>query len=295
MKFSGSIRNLLMMAGFAALLAACTASEIYTPPNMRAETAKHLAMPSFMINRPIPANGYVITAYERVRRKGDPVTLYIEGDGDTLFGHDPSSFDEPAPNDPVALHIATRDLGPNVIWLARPCQYTQTLKDGKPSHDCPSKIWGSARYGVEAVTAMNTAIDDIKTRYNVPGFDLVGYAGGGAMALLIASGRNDILTIRTVGGILDTDLYAYMHKAAPLTDSANPTAIATKLANIPQNHFTGLGDFDAPAALYDSYRRAAGPSTCIRNTIIGKTEHEKGWVDKWPMLLKQPVDCKKFD
>ena len=254
---------------------------------MRMETAKRLAMPSFMIHREIPADPFMLTAFERVRQPGAPVTVYIEGDGLAWVSRQTPSRD-PTPVNPVALHLATRDLGPNVIWLARPCQHSGLTVEGP----CPVEYWTSRRFSPLVIQTMGKALDDIKARYRVTGFDLVGYSGGGAVAALLAAGREDVLSLRTVAGNLDTDLFSDTHQVSRLTGSENPAARAGETAGIPQHHFVGEWDTIVPAALSASYTRAMGPSPCLRTSMIKEADHEEGWVNGWPEMLKAPLDCR---
>ncbi len=57
------------------------------------------------------------------------------------------------------------------------------------------------------VNSIHKTLDQIKTRYNASGFNLIGYSGGGAIAALVAADRNDILSLRTVAGNLDIDVH----------------------------------------------------------------------------------------
>jgi hypothetical protein len=67
--------------------------------------------------------------------------------------------------------------------------------------------------------------------------------------------------------------------------------IAPSLANTPQHHFVGIGDEIAPASVYHSFRQAMGESECVHYTVVQDADHQRGWVEKWPELLKSPIDC----
>jgi pimeloyl-ACP methyl ester carboxylesterase len=282
-------RNFCLAAvgGTALGLAACTMGQDIG--FMRVETAKRLATPSFMFDRVIPAAPFALTVYERVREPGSDATLYIEGDGQSWLSRRRPSMD-PTPTNPVALHLATRDNGPNVIYLARPCQYSKMLVADTP---CDTEWWTSKRLSTEVLNAMNAALDDIKAHNDIRKFNLVGYSGGAGIAVLLASERNDIASIRTVAGNLDHGLFTGMHKISPMDGSLDPITVAAKVADIPQHHFIGEWDDVVPVGIYDSFRAAAGPSTCMRSSMVAETTHEKGWVNKWPEMLQKPVDCRE--
>lgn len=283
-----SLSKFSTFCALAALSLALPGCMMQSQGDMRLETAKRLAMPSFMHNRVIPAASFNLTVYERVRQPGGEATVYIEGDGQAWLSRRSPSGD-PTPVNPVALHLATRDDGPNVIYLARPCQYTK-MAGGTA---CDNGYWMSKRLSPEVLDSMNAALEDMKKRYNIRKFNLVGFSGGGGIAVLLAGERDDVASIRTVAGNLDHDAFTTLHNISPMSGSINPKSAAAKVAGIPQHHFIGEWDEVVPPAIYDSFRAAAGSSTCMRSSMVGEATHEKGWVNKWPVLLKEPVDCRK--
>lgn len=256
---------------------------------LRLETAKRLATPMFMLHRNIPAGEFIFTAYERVHQKGKPATIYIEGDGVAWVSKRRPSLD-PTPKNPIALHLSTRDASPNVIYLARPCQYSQMAAGDTP---CDSKVWTGDRFAPEVIASINAAVDNIKRKYDIPAFNLVGFSGGGAVAALLAAERDDVLSLRTVAGNLDHVALNRMHGVSAMPRSLNPADIAAQIAHIPQHHFIGEWDEVVTPAIYDSFRAAAGPSTCMRSSMVKEVDHETGWVNIWPTLLEAPLDCEK--
>ena len=63
-----------------------------------------------------------IKSYYRFSRKGHPLTIYIEGDGQAWLTRTQPSLN-PTPRNPLALRLAALDKSENVVYLARPCQY----------------------------------------------------------------------------------------------------------------------------------------------------------------------------
>lgn len=271
------------------LLAGCDANTEGFRTGWRDDVASRLAMPSFMAKRHFAAPPFDLTRFERIHAPGQSAMVYIEGDGFPWMSHGVAALD-PTPRNPVALHLATRDKSPNVIYLARPCQYSKTLDPDQP---CSLKYWTDARFSPEVIQAMSAELDSIKSQYGLTGFNLVGYSGGGAVAALLAEKRKDILSLRTVAGMMDTAVFTKLHGQKMLNGSLNPATHANLTANIPQHHFIGLQDEIMPTPVYDSFERAAGPSTCMRSSFVDGVDHETGWVSKWPTLLRLPVDCNK--
>ncbi len=280
-----SLRTIWFFLALTVILASVACSRDATN-GMRLETARRIARPSFMYERPIPANSFMLTAWERVRKPGQEATLYIEGDGLAWLGRRTPSLD-PTPVNPVALHLASRDNDPNVIYLARPCQYSKMTDPGA----CGLKYWTSKRFSPEIIDSIDTAIDNIKKKYQITGFNLVGYSGGGSVAVLIAAHRKDILSLRTVAGNLDIDLFTDIHGVSKMKGSLNPRDVAAAVAHIPQHHFVGSWDEVISPAIYASFVAAAGDRSCIRSTVVEEADHEAGWVNKWPGLLGMPLDC----
>jgi pimeloyl-ACP methyl ester carboxylesterase len=141
---------------------------------------------------------------------------------------------------------------------------------------------------------MSAALDNISERYNITGFDLVGYSGGGAIVTLLAAQRKDILTVRTVAGNLDIDTFSDIHDISRLQGSMNPAEHAAEITDVPQHHFVGAWDEVVTPIVFSSYAAAAGDRRCIRSTIVEEVDHENGWVNRWPGLLEMPVDCKNY-
>ena len=103
--------------------------------------------------------------------------------------------------DPDQHADAVAGPAPNVAYLARPCQFMPM--DRNPQ--CAVPYWTGKRYTPEVIASMNDAVDRLVAR--VPGqpVNLIGYSGGGAVAVLIAARRHDVATLRTVAGNLDAN------------------------------------------------------------------------------------------
>lgn len=278
---------LLMATG---LLSAC-----YLPTmDMKKQTAQRMAVPNNMFERTIAAEPYNITAYERILTKGTTANIYIEG-GEIVWDDFIKDRETATPSNPLALHLATRDNAMNVIWLARPCQFTYAPKINGEA--CTRSEWADGRFSVTNLRAMNTALDNVKNKYGYTGFNLIGVQDGAGVAVHLAAARDDILSLRTVSGMIDTDAFqqAYKlekHQTFIDQSSKNPAIHARTLAKLPQQHFVGVWADDIGPAMAQSFRQKAGNSPCIRVLEVKDVTDEKGWVNRWPDLLKGPLDCK---
>jgi len=276
------VRSALIVGLSSALLAGCSAY-----PVMKEDTVRRTAMPVFMLERDIPGQIFMFESRERVYKKYAPATLYIEGDGMPYLSADAVNSD-PTPEDPVALRLAAQDSSPNVIWMARPCQYNKSWSKGGA---CPSEYWTSKRFAPEVIDDYETALDNIKSRYGITSFNLVGYDGGAAIASILAAKRSDVLSLRTVAGNLDPKTTAVLHKVGYSEDSLSPVDFAPGLANIPQRHFLGKMDRFTPPAVYNSYAQNVVDGHCMNATMVDNADHVLGWVEQWKVLLTMPLDC----
>lgn len=281
-------RSMMTLVCAATLLTACSGDL----PILRDETAKRTAAPVFMIPRNIPSEKFIIQAYERVHQKHHAATIYIEGDGVSTVAIKALN-DAPTPTDPVALRLAAQDGGPNVIWLARPCQYnTKYNAGGKSEKICPAAYATTKRFAPDVIDTYNQVLNNIKAYYNIPAFNLVGYDGGATIAVILASQRADISSLRTVAGNLDPKTLANVTKTPYSTESLNPVDFAAGITNIPQRHFIGKLDSDMPPAVYGSFSQAAGQDThCMNVTLVDHADHTSGWVEQWNVLKDIPTDC----
>lgn len=265
---------------------------------LRHETATRLYRPAFMNERHVEANGFEITLWERVHEKGGTAHVYIEGDGPEWLRSSQRVFEpflstNPTPEYPVGLHLATYDNGKNVIAMARPCQYA--YDHTPPSDDnenCQPNVWREDRYSPEVIDTMNKTLDDVKRRYALKSFDLIGFEGGGVIALALALNRDDITSVRTVATPLDHKIMTDKIGIPPFSGSVNAAEFASRIARIPQRHFVGNLEEEIPyKQMFDSYANGEGDTSCTHFSVVKKASDKKGFVYEWPDLLKMPVNC----
>ena len=297
---------LLALASIAVTLTACSA-----PTPFRNEVASRIASPAWMIKRPIQTTEFTFTAYERMHEKGDPVTVYIEGDGTADRSSTTGDTSDPTPLNPVALHLASRDKSKNLAYLPRPCQFDDITHYDHPigyKENCDAAYWGDKRFAPEVIAAYEEALDNIQNQFGTQDFHLVGYDGGGAIAAILAAKREDVLSFRTVAGNLDHNAQSVYLNLPPLEGSLNAIDFAEDLRNVPQHHYIGGQDESSKPAVLHSYLQALGNSQCVGHTLIQEAEHARGWVEKWPELLandlpectrpikpKKPDEFKRFE
>ena len=231
----------------------------------------------------IKAEGFTLMTYQRFDKRSDSVSIYIEGDGRAWETKHRLS-DDPTPSNPVALKLAVIDPADNVAYIARPGQYSPS---GSP--DCDSKYWSGFRFAPEVVESFNRAIDILKEKSGAKYLELVGYSGGGAIAILVAARRSDVVALRTVAGNLDPKAVSEYHHVSQLDGSMNPLDVAQKVAHIPQRHFVGSKDKVVPLAIIESFVKMEGDKDYERITVVDGVSHNDGWYKRWKILLSMPL------
>jgi predicted esterase len=174
----------------------------------------------------------------------EPLWIVIEGDGHAWKSASiPSS--NPTPHDPVGWRLATSIHAANVLYLARPCQYLNEVE----LQACSVSDWTDGRFAQKWIVKMNEAISTIKARYGYSEIILVGYSGGGTMAALLATRRDDVSLLISVASPLDVNAWSTYHHVSPLLQSLDPKEERAKLSMIAQIHIVGQNDRVVPPFL----------------------------------------------
>jgi hypothetical protein len=247
--------------------------------------AESLAEPAHLHRELVDTGRFVLTTFSRISQPGKPLRVYIEGDGRAWLSRTEPSLD-PTPHRATGLALAAQDPAPNVVYLARPCQFTPKAMNPR----CGIAYWTGKRFAPEVIEAMNDAVSRFAARTPGEPVELVGYSGGGAIAVLIAARRGDVTSIRTVAGNLDDELVNRMHDVSSMPQSANAIDSARRVADIPQIHFSGALDRVVPPAVARRFVEAVG-GHCARALTIPGLSHEGGWSSHWPALLKIAPTC----
>lgn len=228
---------------------------------------------------------FLLKTYSRILEPGAPVHVYIEGDGRAWRTRTRLS-DDPTPVRHTVLKLAMLDPAPNVLYVARPGQYL--------SHRDLAKVnpvyWSDKRFSEEVISAVNAAISRTAAQAGGGSVHLIGYSGGGAVAILLAAHRTDVASVRTVAGNLDPDHVNRLHGVSPLRGSLNPVDRAADVRRIPQIHFIGSSDTVIPEPVARSFMEAGG-SECVRIRLVQGASHESGWDTRWRELLSEIPSC----
>lgn len=270
--------HILAAAGLLAMLSSCVSLH-----ETRCLDADLIAYDARLKKTEVKTDPFVLTAYSRIDKKGEPVHIYIEGDG---YAWDTSTrvSSDPTPRHSVTLELAALDPAPNVIYLARPCQYTP--EECNPA--CEPYYWTNGRFSEPVVKSVDQAVAYFVKEAGAPGVHFTGYSGGAAVAVLVAARRKDVLSLRTVAGNLDPEAVNKAHDVSPLEGSLNPMDFTENVKNIPMRHFTGTLDQTVPASVARSFAERCGDLSARSVTEINRVTHSDGWEEHWPELLREP-------
>lgn len=170
--------------------------------------------------------------------------IYIEGDGLAWLNKTTVSAN-PTPINQNFLELLKYDNSCK-IYIARPCQYIN-------SNSCNLEYWTNKRFSKEVIDSFDEVLNILKNEKSIEKFNLIGFSGGGAVAALLASKRDDIKNLVTIAGNLDIDKWTKLHNISPLEGSLNPSEITSSLELTKQFHLIGKIDDVVPKEVFFSY------------------------------------------
>jgi len=264
--------------GAAGALAGCAGMD-------RNAHADALAASGRLQREQVRTDSFVLTAFVRLDRADKPLTIYLEGDGLAWLSITEPSLD-PTPRLATGLALAAADPAPNVVYLARPCQFTPMALN--PQCDIP--YWTGKRFAPEVVASIAQAVAQFAARVPGQAINLVGYSGGAALAVMVAAQRTDVASIRTVAGNLDDEFINRLHGVSAMPQSENAIDFATRVAAIPQIHFSSANDTVVPPEVARRFATAAG-GRCVKVRVVADLSHDGDWSRVWPELLAAVPSC----
>lgn len=182
---------------------------------------------------------YTLASWQKITDKTQPIRIYIEGDGHA-FNYAGLPTSNPTPKGTFLRKIAFNDPNPNVVYLARPCQYVQDSM-------CSKIDWTTGRFSQKIVDSMSMAIKSVASNRKVI---LIGYSGGALLSGLVMT-QNPQLNIQkwiTIAGVLNHTKWTDVLHLPHLTQSMDLDA----LPQVPQTHYIGDKDTIVPKELMQS-------------------------------------------
>ncbi|MES2214472.1 MAG: alpha/beta hydrolase [Pseudomonadota bacterium] len=248
----------------------------------RHKAAERIGERYHMTQRLVKGDKFWLMTYQRITNPQAPFVVYIEGDG-YAFKTKYTISEDPTPIRPMLLRLAAEDTRQNVVYIARPCQYTMEMDKAV----CDESYWSDKRMSDEVVRSINDVIIELTNKAPVR---LVGFSGGGGIAVLVAARNPQVRSILTIAGNLDHVAFNNYHDSRPMLGSLNPIDYVSKVRNIPQLHFSGGIDKIVPPFIGDKFVQAAN-SPCVHQEVIPDVEHREGWERRWDYILSAPIKC----
>jgi predicted esterase len=243
----------------------------------RVESAQSIAKDASLEPLIIQAQPFQLQSYFRIKDRSKPLRVYIEGDGLAWVTRNRLSED-PTPIQPVSLQLAALDQSDNILYLARPCQFVT-------NNHCSSEYWSEKRFAKEVIDSTQQAITIVKRHFKLPSIELIGFSGGAAVSVLVATQREDVDRITTLAGNLDHERVNRIHKVTPMQGSLNPIDVADQLKQIPQLHLVGKQDKVIPESIAYAFLEASQQHNMIEIKHVDAT-HTQGWAEIWQSTLK---------
>ncbi len=218
----------------------------------------------------LPAAGRVLAvATPAGQAPGEVLTVVFEGDGAAHDARGRPTAD-PTPRRPIGLDIARRWPGGPRAWVGRLCQY---VRQQDPA--CAEADWTVGRFSESAVAAADAAVDALKTGAGASRVILVGWSGGGVLAVLVAQRRGDVAGVATFAAPLDLAEWTRGQGLTPLSESHDPSTEGWRGPPPPQVHMLGAFDHVVPAKQGQAAaRRLAGSSAVV---TAAPEEHACCW------------------
>lgn len=250
-------KSLAIIVGLICVLGGC--SSVSVPPNYHYQE--------------VATTDFTLATWQKVTKPQAVYKVYIEGDGHAFSPQGRPTAD-PTPQGTLVRELAFGDPSPNVVYLARPCQY---VKDP----NCTQKYWTTARFSHKVINAEFEAIKQIVGRSPVI---LIGFSGGAQVAGLLATTKPELNTkkIITIAGNLDHKAWTNHLKLPPLQHSQNLKDHQAQFATIPQIHYVGAKDQVIPPQLTKLF--IDNPNQII---IIPNATHNQGWQSIYQSIWAQ--------
>lgn len=221
----------------------------------------------------IKTRDFDLASWQKITQPEGVYKIYIEGDGHA-FNSRGIATNDPTPQGKLVREIAFGDSSPNVIYLARPCQYIK-------SENCSKRHWTTARFAPEVIISTHDAIRQIAGSHPVI---LIGYSGGAQVAGLIASAKTglNVKKIITIAGNLDHLAWTQYHQLPPLNESMNLESYRKQYTVIPQINYAGSSDKVMPPRLIQEFLQ----NDKLIVTVPHAT-HSSGWESIYPLIRNE--------
>ena len=287
-KLGGAIASMLL------LLVGCSHRALLSQaPQLDPQDATvRLALNSGMMLATVRVSAFDLLLLNTYATKADPdkttaekspaqrLRIYLAGDGKPWRGQ--AIATKPGPRRPVALQMLLQDPEPG-WFIGRPCYHQQTQ-----SASCNPALWTFERYGERVLQGLAQAIEELlrDKRYAKDNarVTLVGYSGGGTLAVLLGQRLTEVDEVITVAAPLDVEAWTSHHQYTPLLGSQNPADMSRRL-RVRELHLQGSRDRKVPPSTTAGYfsQHQHKPPGVVERVITKNDNHHCCWISHWPL------------
>ena len=245
----GCMKNILLYLISAFLLTACSST-----PKMDGFTYQ-----------PIRTKNITIATWRKNVKPFKKLRIYIDGNAYTtgFITKKPKMYNN------VAMQLALKDNSDSIAYLGRPCYFIE-------QDVCKPVVWEEGKYAPEVIEEMKEVIQTWQKKYNLKEIEFVGYDGGAAIALSLATRMRNIKVnkVITIAGILDTKTDALYRDEDILTDSINPANETYLVSNIPQVHYVGGKDKIVPIIFTQNFVKKLPNPVSVQIKRLPNADHD---------------------
>lgn len=266
-----------------ALIAGCTATSV--PAGFRVSDATIvLAGREALPVESLAVNGFellLVGNTPQQEQAAQPLHIYLAGDGSPWRNSRIQS--DPSPRQALALSLMLQDPSPSLL-LGRPCYHGRAVT----SPACQPALWTFGRYGETVLATLAAALRDLSAQQIARGASgrlrLIGFSGGGVLAMLLAQRLAIVEQVVTLGAPLDVARWSAHHGYTPLLSSLDPAVLADSQTAIPQLHLQAELDTEVPPGTTDGYFQRLQPDAAkvVERRLLPGATHRCCWLKVWP-------------
>lgn len=204
-----------------------------------------------------------------------PTWVFIGGDGNAWLRHGLASED-PTPTDPLALRLMLQAPG-RAVYLARPCTFDLARSDPR----CSAQVWTVDRYSEQVVHSMGSALGSYLADDQIV---LVGFSGGGVLAMQLADQLDGVVGLITIAGNLDVARWAEHHGYAPALQARSMPLRLPSERQFVRLHVFGAEDDNAP---FELSAQLLARDLGARVRVFETADHDCCWAQLWPGIAAE--------
>lgn len=247
-----------------------------TPAERFTDVAEDYGFYRFTVNSGTFGHQFYLNNGSNLNLNEEVLHVYLDGDGSPWMQRRWINED-PTSKNPMILDLMRQDRATSIL-LGRPCYHGFSKSPG-----CHFKYWTSHRYSNEVVISMAQALKNWLEKNSFKRIVLIGFSGGGTLAVLIAPHIANVQTVVTLAANLDVDAWSRHHGYSPLTESLNPAEFSLT-ADLRQIHIAGLNDRIVPAEIIKSYTAKQANATYL---AYAGYDHHCCWAKAWQSILSK--------